>query len=291
MKEKNEEKKRRKRATRKTSAPPKKKEKRKMRIIILLMCAIEPIVGFSEVERAAAIEHFALSMPLFFGGIVPTKTPNAPNLAWLCPLCTCTWNETASCRGINARASKIIANFRSACSLCTSDSETAETVLESTKADMFVFDVGSPTDSTDSRSSEVCVVEYNAKKTTTTRNTSWAECASRKRVIYRGYCEGDDVPLRLCKAGNETAQIKSALEGLGNVSVAAALRGPLSTYTEEEAGHVAIQAVCRARGSGTTCGGLVSPSLKIQKDARIVPFQPISDTTGMWIPPVILFSV
>jgi hypothetical protein len=261
-----------------------------MRVIILVMCAIEPIVGLSEVERAAAIEHLALSMPLFFGGIVPTKTPNAPNLAWLCPLCTCTWNETASCRGINARASKIIANFRSACSLCTSDSETAETVLESTKADMFVFDVGSPTDSTDARSSEVCVVEYNAKKTTTT-TTSWAECASRKRVIYRGYCEGDDVPLRLCKAGNETAQIKSALEDLGDASVAAALHGPLSTYTEEEAGHVAIQAVCRARGSGTTCGGLVSPSLKIPKDARIIPFQPISDTTGMWIPPVILFTV
>ena len=260
-----------------------------MRIIILLMCAIEPIVGLSEVERAAEIEHLALSMPIFFGGIVPTKTPNAPNLAWLCPLCTCTWNETASCRGVNARASKIIANFRSACSLCTSESETAETVIESTKADMFVFDVGRPTDA---RSSGVCVVEYNAKKTTTTtRNTSWAECASRKRVIYRGYCEGDDVPLRLCKAGNETAQIKSALKALGNVSVAAALRGPLSTYTEEEAGHVAIQAVCRARGSGTTCGGLVSPSLKIQKGARIVPFQPISDTTGMWIPPVILFSV
>lgn len=195
MKEKNEEKKTKKKGHAKNECP------KKMRIIILLMCAIEPIVGLSEVERAAEIEHLALSMPLFFGGIVPTKTPNAPNLAWLCPLCTCTWNETASCRGVNARASKIIANFRSACSLCTSDSETAETVLESTKADMFVFDVGRPTDS---RSSEGCVVEYNAKKTTTT-TTSWAECASRKRVIYRGYCEGDDVPLRLCKAGNETA--------------------------------------------------------------------------------------
>ena len=219
---------------------------------------------------------------------MPTRTEHAPNLAWLCPLCTCTWNETASCRGINARASKIIANFRSACSLCTSDSETAGTVLESTKADVFVFDVGRPTDA---RSSEVCVVEYNAKSTTATLTTSWAECASRKRVIYRGYCEGDDVPLRLCKAGNETAQIKSALAALGDASVAVALRGPLSEYEDDAAGHVAIQAVCRARGSGTTCGGLVSPSLKIPKDARLVPFQPISDTTGMWIPPVILFSV
>lgn len=255
--------------------------------MVLVMFAIEPSVGFPGVERAAAIEHFALSMPLFFGTIVPTKTPDAPNLAWLCPLCTCTRNETASCRGVNARASKIIANFRSACSLCTSESETAETVLESTKADMFVFDVGRPTDA---RSSEVCVVEYNAKSTTTTA-MSWAECASRKRVIYRGYCEGDDVPLRLCRAGNETARIKSSMAALGNSSVAAALQGPLSEYQDDEAGHVAIQAVCRARGSGTTCGGLVSPSLKIPKDARLVPFQPISDTTGMWIPPVILFSV
>ena len=253
----------------------------------------ETAVEGDEVERAAAIEHFALSMPLFFGSIVPTKTTNAPNLAWLCPLCTCTWNETASCRGINARASKIIANFRSACSLCPSGSETAETVLESTKADVFVFDVGRPT-LADARPSAACVVEYNAKKNST--STSWAECAAHKRVIYRGYCEGADVsdgalPLRLCKPGHETAQIKAALASLGNASVAAALYGPLSAYDEDEAGHVAIQAVCRARGSGTTCGGLASPNLKIPKDALLVPFQPISDTSGVWIPPVVLFSV
>ena len=99
------------------------------------------------------------------------------------------------------------------------------------------------------------------------------------------------MPLRLCKAGDETAQIKAALVALGNVSVAAALYGPLSAYKEDEAGHVAIQAVCRARGSGTTCGGLASPNLKIQKGALLVPFQPISDISGMWIPPIILFSV
>jgi hypothetical protein len=257
-------------------------------VMILMLCAIErsdeTAVEGDEVEKAAAIEHFALSMPLFFGAIVPTKTENAPNLAWLCPLCKCTGNETALCRAIHARASKIIANFRSACSLCTSVSETAGTVLESTKADIFVFDVGRPTDAPRSAS---CVVEYNAKHTA----RSWAECAAHKRVIYRGYCEGADVPLRLCKAGDETAQIKAALAALGNVSVAAALYGPLSAYKEDEVGHVAIQAVCRARGSGTTCGGLVSPNLRIPKDARLVPFQPISDISGMWIPPVILFSV
>lgn len=270
-----------------------KKKRIKMRSVMCALIFTQAVLGAVErsdetavegyeVERAAAIEHFALSMPLFFGAIVPTKTANAPNLAWLCPLCTCARNETALCRAIHARASKIIANFRSACSLCPSGSETAETVLESTKAGVFVFDVGRPT-LADARA---CVVEYNAKNT----STSWAECAAHKRVIYRGYCEGADVPLRLCKAGDETAQIKAALLALGNVSVAAALYGPLSAYKEDEAGHVAFQAVCRARGSGTTCGGLVSPNLKIPKDSLLVPFQPISDT-GMWIPPIILFSV
>ena len=80
------------------------------------------------------------------GGIVPTRTEHAPNLAWLCPLCTCASGKL--CDAIHARATKLIANFRAACTLCA-DSETAESILESTKVDVFVLDVAYPFRSVD----------------------------------------------------------------------------------------------------------------------------------------------
>ncbi len=74
--------------------------------------------------------------------IVPTKTHDAPNLAWLCPLCTCAPGRL--CDAIHARATKVITNFRAACTLCPANSETAESVLESAMADIFLLDVAYP---------------------------------------------------------------------------------------------------------------------------------------------------
>ena len=76
------------------------------------------------------------------GSIVPTRTRHAPNLAWLCPLCACSPGKM--CDAIHARAMRVITNFRAACALCPADSETAESVLESTKADVFLLDVAYP---------------------------------------------------------------------------------------------------------------------------------------------------
>ena len=81
------------------------------------------------------------------GGIVPTRTEHAPNLAWLCPLCTCASGKL--CDAIHARATKVIVNFRAACTLCPADSETAQAVLESIEADVFVLDVAYPFRSVD----------------------------------------------------------------------------------------------------------------------------------------------
>ena len=81
------------------------------------------------------------------GGIVPTMTEHAPNLAWLCPLCTC--SAGALCDAIHTRAAKLITNFRAACTLCRGDSETAESILASTKPDVVFFDVAYPFASVD----------------------------------------------------------------------------------------------------------------------------------------------
>ena len=79
------------------------------------------------------------------GHLVPKRTQHAPNLAWLCPMCNCAVpaGPTWLCDAIHARATKIITNFHAACELCA-ESETAESILESTRADVFFFDVGYP---------------------------------------------------------------------------------------------------------------------------------------------------
>jgi len=74
--------------------------------------------------------------------IIPTRTHHAPNLAWLCPLCVCLPGKR--CEAIHARATKLITNFRAACALCPTDSETADSILETTEAHIFFFDVGYP---------------------------------------------------------------------------------------------------------------------------------------------------
>ena len=82
-----------------------------------------------------------------FGSVVPTMTFHAPNLAWLCPLCAC--SPGFLCDATHARATKLITNFRAACTLCSADSETAESILESTKADVLFLDVAYPFRSVD----------------------------------------------------------------------------------------------------------------------------------------------
>ena len=74
--------------------------------------------------------------------IIPTRTHHAPNLAWLCPLCVCLPGKR--CDAIHARATKLITNFHAACALCPADSETADSILETTEAHIFFFDVGYP---------------------------------------------------------------------------------------------------------------------------------------------------
>lgn len=77
--------------------------------------------------------------------VVPKRTEHAPNLAWLCPLCACSTGTV--CDAIHARATKLITNFHAACTLCpaeSAESETAESILESTKADIFFLDVAYP---------------------------------------------------------------------------------------------------------------------------------------------------
>lgn len=74
--------------------------------------------------------------------IIPTRTHHAPNLAWLCPLCVCLPGKR--CDAIHARATKLITNFHAACALCPADSDTADSILETTYAGVFFFDVGYP---------------------------------------------------------------------------------------------------------------------------------------------------
>jgi hypothetical protein len=74
--------------------------------------------------------------------IIPTRAHHAPNLAWLCPLCVCLPGKR--CDAIHARATQLITNFHAACALCPADSETADSILETTDAHIFFFDVGYP---------------------------------------------------------------------------------------------------------------------------------------------------
>ena len=73
---------------------------------------------------------------------IPTRTHHAPNLAWLCPLCVCLPGKR--CEAIHARATKLITNFHAACALCPADSATADSIIETTEAHIFFFDVGYP---------------------------------------------------------------------------------------------------------------------------------------------------
>jgi hypothetical protein len=76
---------------------------------------------------------------------------------------------------------------------------------------------------------------------------------------------------------------------IGNISVADAIAKFYSS-DKDAAGHVAIKAVCAARGAGTTCGGLTSVGQTSLERAMLVPFGPIT-RDGAWIAPVTLFSV
>jgi hypothetical protein len=79
---------------------------------------------------------------------------------------------------------------------------------------------------------------------------------------------------------------------IGNISVADAI-SKFYSADKDAAGHVAIKAVCAARGAGTTCGGITSVEHIGQTSlerAMLVPFGPIT-RDGAWIDPVTLFSV
>ena len=341
-----------------------------------------------------------------FGGIVPTRTHQAPNLAWLCPLCTCSPGKL--CDAIHARATKVIVNFRAACTLCPADSETAESILESTEADVFFLDVAYPFRSVDTCGAaggpplHTCVlcdnvtgVEPNCGidnlgkmrdlRVTAERDVdcrsgrqaqcacvhaeeltpvSWAECAvivqrnidsvARKGVRafvayedenaynklkemyaraglvrYHGYVQqgpagyfasndAREVGMRLeldgdihtfprdlaglrraCSSYDDEScrparlllrELPAAFAALGDTSVAAAIAKFYAT-DKDAAGHATIKAVCRARGAGTTCGGLSPLHAKTSREfAMLVPFAPIT-SDGTWLQPVVLFSV
>jgi hypothetical protein len=82
---------------------------------------------------------------------------------------------------------------------------------------------------------------------------------------------------------------------IGNISVADAI-AKFYSADKDAAGHVAIKAVCAARGAGTTCGGITGLTsvghvgqTNLER-AMLVPFGPIT-RDGAWIDPVTLFSV
>ncbi len=94
---------------------------------------------------------------------------------------------------------------------------------------------------------------------------------------------------------------------IGNISVADAI-AKFYSADKDAAGHVAMKAVCAARGAGTTCGGLtgiaglsgLSGSSGLTgitfvghtslERAVLVPFGPIT-RDGAWIDPITLSSV
>jgi len=306
---------------------------------------------------------------------IPTRTQHAPNLAWLCPLCSCAKESngpTGLCDAIHARATKIITNFHAACTLC-SESESASSILESTKADIFFFDVGYPFRAVDTCSGKAitscvlcdnvtgvepnCGVDNLGKmrdlRVTASRDmacrqnnqqlcscvhaeeltpVSWSECAAivhRNKespgeynshaqynhggVRYLGYAYNSDsmnvMPLEPAAAGKcagtyphkcrperfSASQLSAANDTLGTLSVAAAI-AKFYGSDKDAAGHAAIKAICRARGAGTTCGGLTGPTglvgLVQTGTARgmLVTFAPITKEAN-WIEPVTLFSV
>jgi hypothetical protein len=304
--------------------------------------------------------------------IIPTRTHHAPNLAWLCPLCVCLPGKR--CEAIHARATKLITNFHAACALCPADSETADSILETTDAGVFFFDVGYPfraVDTCGGKPVHTCVLCDNVTgiapncgvdnlgkmrdlHVTASRDmacrqnnnhaqcacihaeeltpVSWSECAAivdrnkntytgsytaqieaTKLVRYLGYISssGSDQshnsnwfdqncvkqtnqacrPSRFLFSGATTPETGlSLLMGtIGNISVADAI-AKFYSADKDAAGHVAIKAVCSARGAGTTCGGITSVGQTSLERAMLVPFGPIT-RDGAWIDPTTLFSV
>jgi hypothetical protein len=316
--------------------------------------------------------------------IIPTRTHHAPNLAWLCPLCVCLPGER--CEAIHARATKLITNFHAACALCPDDSETADSILETTDAHIFFFDVGYPFRAIDTCGGQpvhTCVLCDNVtgiapncgvdnlgkmrdlhvtsrRDMACRRNdpgqcacihaeeltpVSWSECAAivdRNKHIYASYSSyAHNTKLeaskfvrylehtgksgvshanwfhdscvkqtnQACRPSRflfpETTTAETGLSLLmgtiGNISVADAI-AKFYSADKDAAGHVAIKAVCAARGAGTTCGGLTgltglasvghveSIGHTSLERAMLVPFGPIT-RAGSWIDPVALSSV
>jgi hypothetical protein len=289
------------------------------------------------------------------------------------------------CEAIHARAKKLITNFHAACALCPADSETADSILETTEAHIFFFDVGYPFRAIDTCGGvpvHTCVLCDNvtgiapncgvdnlgkmrdlhvtaSRDMACRRNNnhaqcacihaeeltpvSWSECAAivdRNKNTYASsyahntqiqeskfvrYLSGHDPkefhercvkqtnqacrPYRFLFPEATTAETGlSLLMGtIGNISAADAL-AKFYSADKDAAGHVAIKAVCAARGAGTTCGGLtriaglsgVSGSSGLTgitfvgqtslERAVLVPFGPIT-RDGAWIDPVTLSSV
>jgi hypothetical protein len=316
--------------------------------------------------------------------IIPTRTHHAPNLAWLCPLCVCLPGKRRE--AIHARATKLVTNFHAACALCPTDSETADSILETTEAHIFFFDVGYPfraIDTCGGNPVHTCVLCDNVTgiapncgvdnlgkmrdlRVTASRDmacrqsnnhnsnhlqcacihaeeltpVSWSECAAivdRNKNTYTEYRVNPDPQLEASKLVRYIGYIPSRYSGqspenwfhdncvkqtnrvcrpsrfsfpatttaenglsllmgtIGNISVADAI-AKFYSADKDAAGHVAIKAVCAARGAGTTCGGLTglagltSVGQTSVERAMLVPFGPIT-RDGAWIDPVTLFSV
>ena len=79
--------------------------------------------------------------------IIPMRTERAPELAWLCPICKC--GGSWICNAVHARARRLIVNFDASCTHCGPESETAESIIDKTAADLTIFDVAYPFRSVD----------------------------------------------------------------------------------------------------------------------------------------------
>jgi hypothetical protein len=128
-----------------------------------------------------------------------------------------------------------------------------------------------------------------------------------KRVRYHGYVAFDSTTItpgtlydQQCvyrHASSNCRPVRFTVgqvprDALGEVSVAAAI-AKFYGADKDAAGHAAIKAICRARGAGTTCGGLTGRTGLVQTGTErgmLVTFAPITKEAN-WIEPVTLFSV